>query len=74
MPDTASPDTENPYLDKPDTEKPAELNIEKSNTPKIKILMDQVPIPFPFRETAAVDRRNGKEGCDVVAEMESYRD
>ena len=39
VPDTASPDTENPYLDKPDTEKPAELNIEKPNTQKQRLIV-----------------------------------
>ena len=67
VPDTASPDTENPYLDKPDTEKPAELNIEKPNTQN-KILMDQVPIPFPSGKQRQHSCRNGKEGMRCLSQ------
>ena len=72
VPDTASPDTENPYLDKPDTEKPAELNIEKSNTQN-KILMEQVPIPFPSGKQRQ-HSCDGRRDAMSVSEIENYRE
>ena len=68
QPDMASPDTENPDMVKPDTEKPAELNIEKSNTEKKQLLMDQVPILFPSGRQRQHSCRNGKEGMRCLSQ------
>ena len=68
VPDTASPDTENPYLDKTGYGKARRIKYRETQILKNKILMEQVPIPFPSGKQRQHSCRNGKEGMRCLSQ------